>query len=122
MKEISFNIGDKVVTIKNCEIRKGVVKNFYPINPPVFAIEFEDGTVEKVPYNNVAPEPKTETPDEENEPVEKSEITITPGEFKEITCRVIAEETKDYEVIGLAFAQLMSKIHKALFVEPWEND
>ena len=112
----NINIGDKIVTIKNGEIRKGVVRNFYPLNPPVFAIKFEDGTVEKVPYDNVAPEPKTETQEE------KSEITITPGEFKEITCRVIAEETKDYEVIGFAFAQLMSKIHKALFVESWEND
>ena len=120
MQKVEF-IGDKVVTIKDGELRKGVVKNFFPVNPPIFFIEFEDGTVEKVLYNNVAPEPKTETP-EETEPVEKSEITITPGEFKEIACRVIAEETKDNKFLGLAFAGIMSKIHCALFVKSWENE
>ena len=121
MKQIDFNIGDKVVTIKDGELRKGVIKNFFPVNPPVFVIEFEDGSVEKVLYSNVATGPKTETP-EENAPVEKSEITITPGEFREITCRVIAEETKKHKIVGLAFASIMGKIHRALFVEPWENE
>lgn len=123
MKSIEFNTGDKVVTIKDGELRKGVVKNFYPmVTPPIFAIEFEDGTVEKVPYNNVAPEPKTETPEEKNDPVEKSEITITPDEFREITCRVIAENTKEHKIVGLAFASIMGKIHRALFIEPWEEE
>lgn len=124
MKRIDFSTGDEVVTIKNGELRKGVIKNFFPVNPPVFVIEFEDGTVDKVLYSNVAPAPKTETqePEEKNEPVEKSEITITPDKFKEITCRVIAAETKNHKIVGLVFASLMSKIHKALFVEPWEND
>ena len=120
MKKVEFSTGDKIVTIKDGELRKGVVKNFYPVNPPVFLVEFEDGSVEKVLYSNVAPEPKTETP-EETEPVEKSEITITPDKFKEITCRVIAEETMDRKFIGLMFAPIMAKIHSALFVEPWEN-
>ena len=122
MKEVLFNIGDKIVTIKDGELRKGVIKKFYPmVNPPIFAIEFEDGTVEKVPYNNVAPDPEAKTQEAENAPVEKTEITITPDVFKEITCRVIVEETKDQKLLGLAFASLMTKIHRALFVEPWEN-
>lgn len=120
MKKVEFSTGDKVVTIKDGELRKGVIKNFYPITPPVFVIEFEDGSVEKVLYSNVAPEPKTETP-EENAPVEKPEITITPSEFREITCRVIAEEYKSRKLLGLAVASLMGKIHRALFIEPWEN-
>lgn len=122
MKKIEFSIGDKVVSIKDGELRKGVIKNFYPVNPPVFAIEFEDGTVEKVPYSNVAPEPKTETPEEKTEPVEKPEITITPDEFREISCRVVAEETKSHKIIGIAFTAILTKIHKALFVDAWEND
>ena len=124
MKRIDFSTGDEVVTIKDGELRKGVIKNFYPINPPVFVIEFEDGTVEKVLYSNVAPAPKTETqePEEKNEPVEKSEITITPSEFMQITTRVIANETKDRKLVGLAFAALMAKVHKALFIDAWEND
>lgn len=123
MKRIDFSTGDEVVTIKDGELRKGVIKNFFPVNPPVFVIEFEDGTVEKVPYTNVAPAPKTETQEseEKNEPVEKTEITITPDEFREISCRVIAENTKENKIVGLAFASLMGKIHRALFIEPWEN-
>lgn len=122
MKTIEFCTGDKIVSIKDGELRRGVVKNFYPmVNPPVFLIEFEDGNVEKVPYSNVAKEPKAETV-ENTEPVEKSEITITPDEFREITCRVIANETKEHKIVGLAFASVMGKIHKALFVEPWENE
>ena len=122
MQKVEFSTGDKIVTIKDGELRKGVIKNFYPVNPPVFLIEFEDGAVEKVLYSNVAPEPKTETPEEENKPVEKSEITITPREFMRITTRVIAENTKDRKLVGLAFASIMSKIHIALFVDDWENE
>lgn len=122
MKTIEFCTGDKIVSIKDGELRRGIVKNFHPtVNPPVFVIEFEDGSVEKVPYNNVTKEPKAETV-EENKPVVKSEITITPDKFKEIAVRVIAEATKDCKVVGVAFAQIMGKIHRALFVEPWEND
>lgn len=124
MKRIEFSTGDEVVTIKDGELRKGVIKNFFPVDPPIFVIKFEDGTVEKVRYDKVAPAPKTETqePEEKNEPVEKTEITITPDEFKEIACRVIAAETKSHKLLGLALVPIMGKIHRALFIEPWEND
>ena len=122
MKEISFGIGDKIVSIKDGELRKGVIKNFYPmVTPPVFAVEFEDGSVEKVLYNNVAKEPETET-QEENEPIQKSEITITPDEFQEIACRVIIETSRNDTRAASAFTRLIGRLHKALFVEPWEND
>jgi hypothetical protein len=122
MKEISFGIGDKIVSIKDGELRKGVIKNFYPmVTPPVFAVEFEDGSVEKVLYNNVAKEPETET-QEENEPIQKSEITITPDEFQEIACRVIIETSRNNTRAASAFTRLIGRLHKALFVEPWEND
>lgn len=122
MKEISFNVGDRVMVINDCQLRKGVIKNFYPVTPPVFAVEFEDGTVEKVSYNNVAPEPKAEIATEENESVEKSEITITPKEFMELSCDIIAEETKDYKILGFMVAKIVSKIHTALFFGSAEND
>ena len=112
----NFEIGDNVVTIKDGELRKGVIKNVYPVTPPMLAVAFEDGTVEKVPYNNVAFEPKTETP-EQNEPREKAEITITPDEFREIASRVIAKETKDNYLVGYAFASLVGEIYKSLFEE-----
>lgn len=115
MKQI--DIGDKIVTIRDGELRKGVVKNSYPVNPPVLAIEFEDGTVEKVFSSDVAPEPKTETQKEKIEQIEKSEITITPDEFREIASNIIAEETKDNYLVGYAFASLIGKIYTALFIE-----
>ena len=124
MKRIDFSTGDEVVTIKDGELRKGVIKNFFPVDPPIFIIEFEDGTIEKVRYDKVAPAPKTETqePEEKNEPVVKSEITITPDEFMNITARVVAKETKGDLIVGMAFARLFGKVYKALFVEPWENE
>lgn len=122
MKHIEFDIGNKVVTIKDGELRKGVVKYCYPIYPPVFAVEFEDGTVEKVHYNNIAPEPKTETPEERIEPVEKSEITITPDEFSSIAARIIVEETGSDVLTGLRFASIIGKLREALFVDEWEHE
>lgn len=116
MSKVNFNIGDKIVTIKDGELRKGVIKNEYPVNPPVLAIKFEDGTIEKVFSSDVAPEPKAET-QEKNEPVEKSEITIAPDEFREIASRVIAKETKGNYLVGYAFASLVGEIYKALFEE-----
>lgn len=122
MKKVEFNIGDKIVAIKDGELRKGKIKNFYPLNPPVFIIELEDGTVEKIPYSNVAPEPKNETLEEKSEPVEKSEITITPDEFTNIAGRVLFEETKGKPLVGVMIAPIIGKIRYALFVEPREND
>lgn len=121
MKKVEFSTGDKVVTIKDGELRSGEIRNFFPVNPPVFVVQYEDGTIAKVPYDNVAPAPKTETA-AENAPVEKSEITITPDEFREIACRVIAENTKGRPLVGLAIVPLVGKIHKALFEEPAKND
>lgn len=121
MSKVKFEIGDKVVSIKDSELLKGVVKNVYPVNPPVLAIEYEDGTVEKVFYDTVAHEPKMET-QEKTEPVEKSEITIAPDEFREIASRVIAKETKDNYLVGYAFASIVGEIYKALFIESYERD
>ena len=124
MKANDFNIGDKVVTIKDGELRKGVIKKGYPVNPPVFLIEYEDGNLDKIPYGIIAPEPKTETPEDKNEPIEKTEITITPGEFKKISYNVsadIAKETNDYDLV-LTATSLWAKLYRALFIEPCEND
>lgn len=123
MNKLTCKIGDNVVVIEEGELRNGVVKNIYnEVNPPIYAVEFENG-IEKVPFNKVAPAPKTETPEEpKREPVEKQEITITPDEFREISCRVIAEETKGFHIVGLSCSMIIAKIHKALFLDESEND
>lgn len=123
MGKVSFDIGDKVVTIKDGELRKGVIKKIFELNPPICIIEAEDGTLAKVYCRDVAlaPEPKTET-QEESEPVVKSEITITPDEFQDISCRVVAEMTENNLGAAWALMSLVAKLYMALFVEPWEND
>ena len=117
MRHNNFNIGDKVVTIIDGELCKGVIKNIYLVNPPVYAVELEDGNIRKVHCVNVALDTKAETPEEKREPVEKAEITITPNEFRDIACRVIADELKNRKTLGLACAAVVGKIHRALFIE-----
>ena len=125
-----FNVDDKIIVIENGKIRKGTIARIFDeVTPNMALVAFDDlGDFEKVSVERIALEPiasgseKDEYPEEENEPVEKSKITITPEEFEEIVCRVIAEETMDYKLVGLVFAGLMGKIHRALFIEDWENE
>ena len=79
-----FNEHDKVITIENGKIREGIVrKNFSDMTPPVLLVEFDNGSLEKVSFDRVAHAPKPEPQDQKpNEPLEKSEITITPKELK----------------------------------------
>lgn len=121
MNRIKFNVGDRIVTVINGELCNGVIKELYPINPPVVVVRLEDGSLAKLSCNDIAPEPVTET-QETDEPVEKAEITITPRKFGDIVSRVIAEETKDHPLVALALASIMGDIHKALFIDEWEND
>lgn len=121
MKRVVFSTGDKVVTVKDGELRKGVIKTFYPINPPVFVIKFEDGSVEKVLYNAVAPAPEADPPEEVNKPVEKSEVTITPDDFKKISCRAVVKWTKDHEGIDSKLVAIMGEMYRALFLEPLDD-
>ena len=120
--QVDFNIGDKIVAIKDSTLRKGIIKYVYAVNPPVARIEFEDGEVEKVFLKGVAHEPKPETQDQKINPRIKSKITITPDEFRDIASRVIMDDPKTFWVDGLKFAVLMGKIYNVLFMESCEND
>jgi hypothetical protein len=118
MKNFKCNVGDNVVVIEEGELRNGVVKNIFDeLNPPICVVEFETG-IEKIPFNRVAPAPKKETQEEQKRgPVFKSEITITPDEFMKTAMSIIAEETKDFKITGLACSIIVAKIHKALFLD-----
>ena len=131
MGSVTFNPGDRVISIKDNEIRKGVVrKDFRFVNPPVLLVEFEGGNCEKMPYNKVAidttPESDVNEP-EEFERIEKSEITITPDEFQNITSNAVAEALSDSTPeLALPIMQLgafiLATIHEALFgVEPGDD-
>ena len=119
--------GIRVGVLENGEIRKGTIKNVYhEFNIAIVA--FEDGKVEKVPLSNLGllPEEKVQDNREPKEPVEKSEITITPGEFKNIASKVIAKESGKMGptkgLLILAFTVIIAEIHRALFYDEDNND
>lgn len=131
VKEIKMSIGDRVVMIENHELRRGTIKNIHAeLLRPILIVEFDDGEIEKVLADDVALEPKTEVKEDQevkeektSKPVEKSEITITPDEFREISTNLVAEESKQGGAMLMMLGTiLMSKLHEALFVDEGEND
>lgn len=99
------------------EIKKGVIDKAYS-EMEIAIVKFDDGNVEKVPYEHLHIEPENDV-QETTEPVEKSEITITPEEFRNISSHVIKEITDTLEdkrgVIGLTMIVFASELHNTLF-------
>ena len=106
------------------EIKKGVIDKAYS-EMEIAIVKFDDGNVEKVPYEHLHIEPENDV-QETTEPVEKSEITITPEEFRNISSHVIKEITDKLEdnrgVIGLTMIVFAADLHNALFRSEVEND
>lgn len=119
-----FKPGVRVVVIDGDthKIRKGVINTVYP-SIKIAIVKFDDGNVEKVDFDYLGIESETEVQEEKpTEPVEKSEITITPNEFRKISVTLIAEETKEMPIIvGVAFSQFCAKLYEALFLDAVDN-
>ena len=118
MKIVKFEQGQKVVVIVNNEMKIGTIKSTYTrLQNPIAIVDF-NGDYVKVPVEKIAP---YEEPNEK-EPVEKKEITITPAEFQDIASGVVADQIEkgnpNIIVIGV---DLMSKLHKALFIDDVDN-
>ena len=130
VKEVKMSVGDRVVMIENHELRRGVIRNIYTDIPtPILVVEFDDGEIEKVYPGDVALEPKAEVKEDQevkeektSKPVEKSEITITPGEFKEIALDMVVEFAKDKLMLAFALSAFCEELHKKLFAIEGEND
>lgn len=125
IKEVKMSVGDRVIMIKNHELRRGTIKSIYAdILVPVLVVEFDDGEVEKVYPGDVFLEPKAEVKEEKaTEPVEKSVIAITPDEFREIASNLVAEESKKGGLLLMSLGTiLVAKLHTALFVDEGKND
>lgn len=118
----NFKPGARVGVLENGEIRKGTIKHAY-YDYSIAIVAFEDGNVGKVHFSDLGllPEEKAQEP---KEPVEKSEITITPEEFKNVAMKVISEVTTKAgtPLVGIAFSIIIAKIHRALFIDEGEND
>ena len=122
MRASKFEIGDPVVTIKDGEIRKGVVYKTFD-QYPMMIVEFEDGSIEKVAVSQVAPEPKAEpTPEaedqvkEERGPVEDSAITITPEKFLEVVVDAVENVSSGDALVRLVLSGFISKLYATLFM------
>ena len=119
-----LNPGTRVGVLENGEIRKGNIKNaYYDCN--IAIVVFDDGNVEKVPFSKLGLLAEEKVP-YNREPIEKSEITITPQEFRKITSEVIKNETEEMGsakgVLRVAFTIIIAKIHRALFYDEGNND
>ncbi len=122
-----FKVGVKVVTIESGKVRNGVIeKTFDNIN--IALVKFENGDIEKVHMSRLGIVEQEEKPVEEkpSKPVEKSEITITPDEFKKTASKVIAKSVEKMEngggLLTLTFTLLIVELHRALFYDAVEND
>ena len=131
VEKVVINVDDRVVTIKNGKLRKGIIRKIYADIPtPILIVEFDDGEIEKVYPGDVAIEPKTERQEDEpvkeetkeKKPIEKSEITITPEEFENIAVDMVVEFAKDKFMLALALSAFCEELHKKLFVNEGEND
>lgn len=128
MVEIKFEIGDKVITVKEKEIIRGRIERLHVDLPrPVAIITLNDGSTLKAYVEDILPDLKPEKKKAEKvgepkfaETVEKSEITITPGEFRDITTALIAKEANAGLIgsqLSFAFTLFVARLHEALFVE-----
>lgn len=122
-----FKTGMRVVVIdENNEVRKGVINTVYE-DMEIAIVKFDDGNVEKVHFSYLGIEPETKDQEEKpTEPVEKSEITITPDEFKKIASKVVMKNVEKMGegggLLGLTFTIFAVELHRALFFDAVDND
>ena len=126
IKKITMKQGDTVAIIEHGEIKKGILKDEKVLDRPVAIVDF-DGEIRKVLVDDLARvQEESEEIQEDNEPVEKSEITITPDQFRDITTSIIGEECAKMGsaglMVGMAIGIIMGKIHNELFIDGAEND
>ena len=101
MIKITMKQGDTVAIIEHGEIKKGILKDVKVLDRPVAIVDF-DGEVRKVLVEDLAKvQEESEEIQEDNEPVEKSEITITPDQFRDITTSIICKECAKIGSAGL---------------------
>ena len=121
IKKITMKQGDTVAIIEHGEIKKGILKDVKALDRPVAIVDF-DGEIRKVLVDDLARvQEESEEIQDDNEPVEKSEITITPDQFRDITISIIGEECAKMGsaglMVGMAIDIIMGKIHKELFID-----
>jgi hypothetical protein len=116
--------GMRVVVVIDNELQKGTVKSVYDWSN-IAVVALDNGDTQKLNLWELGIEPvaePTEQDQEHNEPVEKSEITITPNKFRKIATDTVIKLSKDEPVIGLVLTMFVATLHRALFFDAVEND
>ena len=123
-----FKEGTRVLAIVDSEMKRGVISSFYDVLG-VAVVQFDDNSVGKVKISDLAishEEERRQEPEKPTEPVEKSEITITPDEFKKIASKVVMKNVKQMGegggLLGLTFTIFVAELHRALFFDAVDND
>lgn len=123
---MKINQGDIVAIIEDGKIKKGMVKAIFDLSNPVALVDF-NGENRKVLVENLAKveEDSNEDIPENNEPVEKSEITITPECFKTLAINAQINVLKYYKypISIIPYLTLFAcELNKALFLDGANND
>ena len=123
-----FTEGTRVLIIVDNQLKRGTIRYIYE-DIGIATVAFDDGEIGKVSIADLAlsyDEERREEPKAPTEPVEKSEITITPDEFKKIASKIISKSTgkigEGGGLLVLSFTILVSQIHRALFYDEGDND
>ena len=120
-EKTNFKLGDRVMTIQNSKPRYGTIRTIDGNGYETIAIvafktdKPDEGELQKIKVSDLILVEETEAEAKKSEPVEKSEITITPDEFRETGVKVIVKLTAEKPVVGLAFTAFLAELHKALF-------
>ncbi len=119
---INLEPGKKVAVLIDNKLSRGTIRGVYEDIKRAI-VELDDGEFKKVQLSYIGIE-EEETVQEEpkNEPIEKSEITITPEEFKKIAMEVIKRESKNKPLVSMGFTIFSAKLHRALFMDEGDND
>lgn len=131
IKKITMKQGDRVAIIEHGEIKQGIIKDVKFLDRPVAIVDF-DGEIRKVLVEDLGKVVTDEETSKDHSDYlgdnleEKSEITITPEEFRKIGIKIVNEEIDKLgprgKLLGLSFTIFLAKLHKALFIYEAEND
>ena len=113
--DVTFKSGDDVIHVKDGVERRGYIIAVctYRVNP-IALVKFEDKTTEKIFISELRTLSEAET-ETETEIIEKTEITITPDQFRTIAINELKKRTLDGSIVNLSFTGFIIELHKALF-------
>lgn len=125
-----FEKGTTVLHIVNNRLKRGTILSIYDtLN--VAVVSFEDGSTEKVKLSDLAisyeekrrQEPEKIREEKPSNPVEKSEITITPVEFRKKVVDLATEKSMNGKFKeGFVITYIGAELHKALFYDDAVNN